>query len=197
MTDLRDTIYSLRPGLGIHDASYFGRVRRVRKIITTAPEQIAERDSHGDTALFKAVTMGRLEITTMLLDAGADPNAKNDEGMAPLFRAAAYGHPELELFGNPEIAQLLISRGADVNTRDNNGVTALHCCHSEQVAEVLINAGADVNAITDFGHSPLDGAIINNLDPVADVLKSHGAHTKSQIVEQEGRVESRKLDPTP
>jgi len=44
---------------------------------------------------------------------GADVNAKNDGGYAPLHYAAFNGHKE--------IAELLIAKGADVNAKDGIG----------------------------------------------------------------------------
>jgi len=52
----------------------------------------------------------------MLLDKGADPNAKNNQGGTPLMWAAVYGHPQA--------VSLLLSRGADASMKDNDGITA-------------------------------------------------------------------------
>jgi hypothetical protein len=52
-----------------------------------------------------------------LIEAGADVNAKDDEGLTPLMIAAHYS--------TPEMVTLLIDAGADVNAKDDDGQTPL------------------------------------------------------------------------
>ena len=72
--------------------------------------------SHG-TALRKACLKGYIEVTKQLLAAGADVNAKFDNGISPLHYAA--------VSGRKEVAELLIAEGADVNAKDHKGRTPL------------------------------------------------------------------------
>ena len=73
--------------------------------------------SHG-TALRKACLKGYIEVTKQLLAAGADVNAKFDNGISPLHYAA--------VSGRKEVAELLIAEGADVNAKDHKGRTPLN-----------------------------------------------------------------------
>ena len=57
-------------------------------------------------------------IVSLLLEAGADVNAKGDNEETALMLAAA--NP------NPEVVSLLLEAGADVNARDNRGNSALN-----------------------------------------------------------------------
>lgn len=114
----------------------------------------------------------------VLLDAGANINAKDDEtSQTPLHFSLS---PE---DSHPETARLLISRGADVNARSKLGSTPLifAVCNSDQVKVVsnLIANGADVNLADNDGHSPLYWARSNTSaflpSAIVDLLIQHGA----------------------
>lgn len=70
---------------------------------------------HCATALMLSTSVA---CATILIDNGADLNARNSSGMAALHYAASTG--------NAGFVSLLIHRGADVNQRDARGATALH-----------------------------------------------------------------------
>ena len=53
----------------------------------------------------------------LLINNGADINARNKDGMTPL-RAAV-------LTGQKEAVELFIEKGADINAKNNEGLTAL------------------------------------------------------------------------
>jgi len=80
---------------------------------------------------------GKAKIVRILLDNGADANAKTDDGMTALI-AAAYG-------SDIEITKALLDKGADPNARTNDGTTALGIAiktkHSD-IADLLKQAGA-------------------------------------------------------
>ena len=65
-----------------------------------------------------AMQLDAEEVKKLLIDNGAEVNAKAEKGTTPLDVAA---------MGNAaEVVKLLIDSGAEVNTKDKNGDTPLH-----------------------------------------------------------------------
>jgi ankyrin repeat protein len=71
----------------------------------------------GETALLQVAFWGRLEIAKLLIERGANVNAKAADGAVPLHEAARMGHVD--------VARLLLEHGADVNAKDNKGETPM------------------------------------------------------------------------
>src|SRR5207302_2039230 len=84
------------------------------------------RDKDGTSALLLAFP--HLEVTKLLLERGADPNAQAPVEKYPTDMSAAGMTPLMfaTWMGNVELVQLLLDKGARVNTADHKGTTALH-----------------------------------------------------------------------
>jgi ankyrin repeat protein len=65
----------------------------------------------------------------LLLERGADVNAKNTKALTPLHAAA--------MAGDKEMVALLIANGADINARSEDGWTPLHLASQKQHPEVV------------------------------------------------------------
>ena len=93
------------------------------------------------TVLFMAVGSGNTETTRLLLDRGADINAKAASGITPVHWAV--------LQGKLDNLKLLLDHKADVNVRDSGGNMPLHYAVDNgraELVEALLAAGADPNA---------------------------------------------------
>jgi hypothetical protein len=101
------------------DAVSKGYVVEVLKIIREHPKLInlPSSDKMKSVPLHLAIQNNRFEIAKVLLENGADVNARNDHGMTPLHLAAQSGDVEL--------AQMLLSHNARKDIRDHWGQTAL------------------------------------------------------------------------
>ncbi len=93
-------------------------------------------------------------VTETLLEAGANPNARDKDGATALMKSANYGYEEA--------IRLLIEHKADVNLKDNNGRTALmHAAAGKYIDSIplLLKAGADLYARDREGDTALDIAV--------------------------------------
>ena len=138
--------------------------REVIDLFVRAGFNIHFADEQGTPPLLFALKNGVTVIAKILVDAGADPNAKDRLGLTPLL--VACGKPTS---GYRAIAEALIQRGAFVNVRDRLGNTPLLLSLSGGVMDVawlLIEHGADVTAITRKGETALTLAQ-NASDPEA------------------------------
>lgn len=91
------------------------------------------------TWLLDATERGELECVRLLLEAGADTNARNGFGASPLHLAA--------IFERTEIMSLLLNAGADPNSKTERGTTPLMCAAyagNTAMVSLLLEAGADI-----------------------------------------------------
>jgi ankyrin repeat protein len=107
------------------------------------------------TALHFAAFYGRPEITQLLLDHGANPNAEDELGSTPL-QSVSGGKYDSQEYG-VSVARLLLEHGADVNPRTKVS-TPLHSAAFYgrlALAQVLLDHGANANAVSEWGETPL------------------------------------------
>ncbi len=137
---------------------------------TIAPATVNTRDSRGSTLLMYAAGYGSVEAVKLLLDKGADVNAKNQFDATALVWGA----------NDPAKAKLLIGQGADVNARTQAGRTPLMvaatCDGCVETVRLLLAKGADVNAKDARGGTALHAAAEANDNQVIGLLLDKGAN---------------------
>jgi ankyrin repeat protein len=117
-----------------------------------------------------AISFDDLATTRALLDAGADPNEADGDGITLLHSAVIGNHAAA--------ARLIIERGANVNTVDRRGMTALLYAASadygdSSMVDLLLKMGADPTARTKegltaqdlarrYGHTYLGGSFVSS-----------------------------------
>ena len=141
----------------------------------------------------------------LLIDAGADVNARTKRSGETLLFSAAHGAAQ----GAPksyqwylDLTKMLIAKGADVNVKlksgsmlkDNkpyhakSGDTVLHKVarsysekHASEVCKLLIASGAKVNELNVKSQTPLDEALANGRKKTAEILRKHGGKMGEEL----------------
>jgi ankyrin repeat protein len=125
--------------------------------------------------LFEAVRRGDASRVEGLLEKGADPNCRGENGLTPLHIAAK--------LGRVEIIRRLVTKGADPNARGRNSATPLHLAAEsgqEEAARFLVELGADVNARDESGRTPLHYAAMAGHSKMAMLLLERGADANAR-----------------
>jgi ankyrin repeat protein len=132
----------------------------------------------GLTPLHQAASMGRLDAAKLLIDHGADLNARGNWGT--ILQTLIYRKGD----SSAEMVKLLLNSGAKLQPF-SFGNTELHIAAvqgSTEMARLLVECGADVNAVNEYGHTPLYYAARHGHRRTADALIAAGAR-ESAIVE--------------
>jgi len=143
-----------------------------------------EGDMSEQTALMWACWQGHSDVVNELLKAGADVDAKADDGETALMWAALRRHTDIVLLlleynadpniqnityggtglmiasgkGNEILVKAMLEHGADVEIKDRNGSTALFSAvqsGNKEIVKMLIDAGNKINVKSNYGLTPL------------------------------------------
>jgi ankyrin repeat protein len=120
--------------------------------------------------VWQAAGWGSAETLRLILQAGANPNVHDGEGITPLMIAA--------LLGNTETIPVLIEAKADLKARDLKEQTALMGAANSghyEAARLLLDAGAEVDALGELNATPLMYAAQHGFDDVVALLAERGA----------------------
>lgn len=137
-------------------------VDTVSECLNAGADVSARAEITGNTPLMFASAISKNPaVLEVLLEAGADVNARDAGGKTPLFLAVS-------LNSMPEVVTFLLNAGANVNARNQQGNTPLHgkpfgrnvpyFFNNTSALSVLLDAGADINATNEDGWTPLHTA---------------------------------------
>jgi hypothetical protein len=129
-------------------------------------------DKMGNLPLQLAIIKNNQEMVELLIQLGADVNAKNDNSKTSLMLAAFYG--------NLNIVMILRQNNASYEIKDRSGMVAIHYAvdgGDPTTLEWMISDGADVNAKDDVNHwTPLlRAASVNSTADIARILIRYNA----------------------
>jgi len=130
----------------------------------------------GMTPLILAAKRGDLASAKILIDHGADVNARRSEGWQTALMLTGGYRDDYKA-----IVNALLDKGADIDTRDSGGRTALiqTCYTSSSIplenAAFLLERGADIDAQDIQGMTALMVATDRRNDAIVEMLLEHGA----------------------
>jgi ankyrin repeat protein len=120
------------------------------------------KTGEGTTALFQAIQANRVDLMTVLLDHGANPNLPGPK------------HPLWPSTYKPKALALLLARGAD--TKKTPGVMELASSLKKlESIKILIEAGVSPNLRKDGVYTPLCSAIRDDSREIVTYLLENGA----------------------
>lgn len=155
VTDSTDTVS--RPGKDVGNvlisAALSGNPDVVREILQYHPN-LEARDREAKTAVFAAGEYltsdkegARVECVRLLAQAGANVNARDNDGNTPLH--------EILL---TDVEEELLKLGANVNGRNNDGETPIFTNVDDDSMSLFIEHGADLNIRNSKGETVVDAA---------------------------------------
>jgi ankyrin repeat protein len=147
-------------------------------------------DYSGISSLVWALLGNHLDVATMLLEKGANPQVKR-------IMISALAHGDSDFIG------LLIKKGLDINGKAFGKMPYIVWCaknHLPKSAEILVKYGANTKATDTAGCSALDYALINKeydlvkiLDPSIDISKLPKASGDPNLVPSKQQFDDTKL----
>jgi ankyrin repeat protein len=151
------------------DMACLGDLGRIECFIKQGADVNEKSGSNNITPLRGAAELGHVYAAKLLLDKGADIDARDKEGRTVLMVAAE--------FGLLEVTRFLLDNGADVNA-EAEGLPALSRAAREghlEIVKLLLEKGADVRAEPSPGWTALQMAHEGGHEEIAELLKAHGA----------------------
>jgi cytohesin len=155
-------------------------------LVDLAPDQLEDFEGKGDTPLHCAASAstygfsgpsGFVQNVEVLLESGAEVNARNAANQTPLHLAAESG--------NTEVVKILIQAGAELDlqqTKDvgfsGEGDTPILKAVDEANLETILalaEAGADLELASADGYTPLGRAVESKEIEIASLLLDEGA----------------------
>jgi hypothetical protein len=127
----------------LHHCARNGLTTSVKRLLSIRNINVNVKDDVcGATPLHYAAWNGHVEIARLLLQNGAEVNARSNNGYTPLHSAS--------IFGQVDILHLLVENGANLEAQANDGRRALHfaAIHGNLpfIQELISRYHVDINA---------------------------------------------------
>lgn len=176
------------------------RNKNPRLYDSTPSINLDQLNEFGNTLLEEACLRNKLDIVTLLIQAGANVNEKS-KGFTPLGTAIVLAEPNSDSYKHSiQIIAELVKAGADVNMKyGKNSFPLTRACFDGNVdiVQILLSSpNKNVNLIDDDGDTPLTAAIestmknknqvsCNDAIKIIKLLIAHGADVNLQNSEGE------------
>lgn len=132
--------------------------------LTNTPDRPALQGVSGLSPLMIAVTKAECEIVHQLLQAGADVNQVNRDGVSALMLLPHNSDPHVTSGSLLSLVQSLLSAGADINLQSRDGMSAVGAAaaaDSMDCVQALVHAEADLS-LSERGLNIVAGLIHQN-----------------------------------
>lgn len=153
-------------------------IAKVRELLRQGASSNASNwDGNSLTALMVAALNGDADIVELLLNKGANVNAKAIETSGVEGHVLS-GITALSLAprsGNLSIVEMLVNHGADIHAKDSYGRTALAFATTNEIAQFFLDRGLDINARDKDGYTLLIRSGEPFHRPSIAFLLEHGA----------------------
>jgi len=190
-----------RSFIPLHYAAETGNLS-ILEFLLSNNSSIDAKNSAGQTPLYRAINRNQMTNANLLMDKGADPFAKADNGISPINLAATLKRTVTDRMVNiilkPEVnenikqallhkiaisnfrdlTKKMITNGVDIFSKNESGGTLLHSVVIGNIADIvaeLMDKGLKINEKDSLGRTALHYALIGNNTEIAKLLISKGA----------------------
>jgi len=162
------------------EAAYHGNASSVHRYLRSNPTQETK-----DKAFLASVKGRSVDIARILVEHGANINARDANGDSALHYACEWPTPQYSA------VKWLVANGADVNASNNDGMTPktghtplfeAASAYDNRLASFLLQAGANVNAITPDG-SALHRACSSGFKHTEDIFSRYGGNIVATLLD--------------
>ena len=176
---LAHSAHDLSEALGCQRNIYSPNVNASRLLLLSgASAHFTTGHLHNSPVLTVFAEQGNEEMVALLLDFGADPDARNSEGITPLMFAASRGHLE--------IVRMLMEAGAAINKSDRHDQSALVFAAQSghlHIVEYLVSYDWPTGSFSAGGEPSFAPSDLTLAEATQQALIAAAAHGRFQVVE--------------